>query len=119
MKYTMSMKRGNLNLDTETGDISGDTYNCKETIKSDLYATWDAARKVWHSDKLADTLVEYNEYLTRVYHLKVVEAAPATAETTETAQSKETAYDELVNGNDGFYKVVHYTDGSCKKFFIG
>lgn len=119
MKYTMTTKRGSLMLDTETGDISGDTYNCKETIKSDLYATWDAARKVWHSDKLADTIAEYNDYLTRVYHLKAVEAAPATEEASHSAQSKEIAYNELVNGNDGFYKVVHYTDGSSKKFFIG
>ena len=53
MKYTMIRGRDEIILDTETGKITGSTYGMKDIIKSDLYASWNAAEKCWESDKLA------------------------------------------------------------------
>lgn len=78
MKYTMSRGRDEIILNTETGKITGNTYGMKDVIKSDLYATWNAAEKCWESDKLAETVDEYKSYLTRCYKLSAVED-PATS----------------------------------------
>lgn len=131
MKYTMSYGRNEITLDTATGDIYGDTYGMKEIIKSDLYATWDKTRKVWHSDKLVNTINDFRDYLTRCYKLEaveveepIVEAEPAiettkTAKTTKTRTAKTVSRTKLVNGNDGFYQIVYYTDGTVRKVFVG
>lgn len=137
MKYTMTNKKSTITLDTVTGDISGDTYSMREIIKSDLYATWDKVRKVWHSDNLDDTIEKYRSYLTRCYKLEAVEEPTteaveaadvkpdATTNTTkstvstESQNTKTVAHTELVNGNDGFYQVVRYTDGTIRKVFVG
>jgi len=74
MKYEMSRGRSTIIIDTEAGTISGKTYEMRDVIKSDLYAKWDAANKVWRSDKLAETIEEYKEYLTRCYKLAKIEA---------------------------------------------
>lgn len=77
MKYTMKRNKSTITLNTETGDITGDTYGMRDVIKSDLYATWNAAAKCWHSDKLAETIEEYKAYLTRCYSLKLAEESAA------------------------------------------
>ncbi|OUP45778.1 hypothetical protein [Pseudoflavonifractor sp. An187] len=134
MKYTMTCKKNTITIDTKTGDIYGDTYAMKEIIKSDLYATWDNVRKVWHSDNLDETINEFRQYLTRCYKLEVVDAeelseeaddsseAKATTETVKTAEAhanKTVSHTRLVNGNDGFYQIIYYTDGTSKKMFVG
>lgn len=77
MKYTMSRGRDEIILNTETGKITGNTYGMKDVIKSDLYASWNAAEKCWESDKLAETIEEYKAYLTRCYKLSAVEDTAA------------------------------------------
>ena len=47
MKYMMKRNKDTITLDTETGKITGNTYGMKDVIKSDLYATWNAAEKCW------------------------------------------------------------------------
>lgn len=128
MTYTMTYRHNEITLNTETGDITGNTYQMKQIIKDDLYATWDAARRVWHSDNLAETIEKYRDYLTRLYKLEaeIVEVAvEADTSTTETAvvettsATKAITSQKLVNGEDGFYQVIHYTDGTSRKIFVG
>jgi hypothetical protein len=128
MTYTMTYRHNEITLNTETGDITGNTYQIKQIIKDDLYATWDAARRVWHSDNLAETIEKYRDYLTRLYKLEaeIVEVAvEADTSTTETAvvettsATKAITSQKLVNGEDGFYQVIHYTDGTSRKIFVG
>ena len=94
MKYTMSSGRNEIILNTETGKITGDTYNMRNAIKSDLYATWNPAEKCWESDKLAETIEEYKSYLTRVYKLTAIE--DTTCEDNRPAYRK--AFAAKVNG---------------------
>lgn len=76
--YQMSRNGKTIILNTETGDITGDTYAMRDIIKSDLYATWNAAAKCWHNDSLKEIVAEYKSYLTRLYNLTVAEtSAPA------------------------------------------
>lgn len=125
MKYTMTHKKSTITIDTKTGDIYGDTYAMKEIIKSDLYATWDNGRKVWHSNNLGDTINEFRQYLARCYNLVAIEddepvdEAKEAEATTETKTGKIVSHTRLVNGNDGFYQIVYYTDGTSKKMFVG
>ncbi len=94
MKYTMKRNKDTIILNTETGNITGSTYNMKEIIKADLFATWNPAAKCWHSDKLAETIEEYKNYLTRCFDLKVYEEAA-----TDTSKpSYRTAFARKVNG---------------------
>ena len=94
MKYTMSRGRDEIILNTETGKITGNTYGMKDVIKSDLYATWNAAEKCWESDKLAETIEEYKSYLTRCYKLAAIE--DTAAEDNKPAYRK--AFASQVNG---------------------
>lgn len=122
MKYTMTCKKNTITIDTKTGDIYGDTYAMKEIIKSDLYATWDNVRKVWRSDNLGETINEFRQYLTRCYKLAVVDAEEPSEEADDSSEAhanKTVSHTRLVNGNDGFYQIVYYTDGTSKKMFVG
>ena len=128
MKYTMTYGRNEITLNTVTGDISGDTYGMRDVIKNDLYATWDRDRRVWHSDKLGETVKEFCAYLTRCHKLTAVEETESETETASVEEEAKPATDirtkavsrtELVNGNDGFYQVVYYTDGTSRKVFVG
>lgn len=104
MIYTMSSKRDTITLNTETGDITGGTYGMKEIIKSDLYATWDAGRRVWHSDKLAETIESYKDYLTRLYKLSAVETNPSNP-----------IRERVVNVRNGICPRCHtYCYGDCR-----
>lgn len=94
MKYMMSRGRDEIILNTETGKITGNTYGMKDVIKSDLYATWNAAEKCWESDKLAETVDEYKSYLTRCYKLKAIDETAA--EESKPAYRK--AFADKVNG---------------------
>lgn len=77
MKYTMKLNKNTITLNTETGDITGDTYGMRQVIKDDLYATWNPVAKCWHSDQLAATIERYKAYLTRCYFLKLAEEPAA------------------------------------------
>ena len=77
MKYTMTAGRNQITLNTETGKITGGTYPMRQTIKDTFHATWNAAEKCWESDKLAETIEDKREYLTRVYKLSAVEETTA------------------------------------------
>ena len=115
MKYTMRRGSDTITLDTESGNITGGTYGMKEIIKDDLYATWNPDMRLWHSDKLADTIEKYNAYLSRVYSLRQVETETAS----NSVYTKKITRKELVNGNDGFYQIIYFADGSTKRCFIG
>lgn len=77
MLYTMSYNRNTITLNTETGDITGSTYQMRDAIKDDLYAKWNPVARVWHSDSLAETIERYRDYLTRCYSLKPVDTSAA------------------------------------------
>lgn len=116
MKYMMKRNKDTITLDTETGKITGNTYGMKDVIKSDLYATWNAAEKCWESDKLAETVEEYKSYLTRCYSLKEVEeSAEAAIEVKETAQRSKPAYRAAVMAKiNGVCPYCHtYCYGDC------
>ena len=114
MKYTMRYRNNEIKIDTDLGVITGNTYQMRDIIKSDLYATWDAKERVWVSDNLAETINNYKEYLTRCYNLSEYSNDPAATETTAKEISR-----ELVNGSDGFYLLVRYSNGNCRKVFAG
>lgn len=115
MKYTMSRRNDTITLDTETGNITGGTYEMKDVIKNDLYATWNPDLRVWHNDDLQSVIDKYGEYLHRCYGLKAAEE-PVKA---ESGKALEIIDKQLVNGNDGFYMIYTYSDGSTKKVFVG
>lgn len=81
MKYTMSRKGKTITLDTETGMITGNTYDMKDVIKEEFPgATWDKVSKAWHADGMAARIEDIKAYLTRCYNL--TEVSEATAPTT-------------------------------------
>ena len=119
MKYTMNRRNDTITLDTENGNITGGTYGMKDVIKSDLDATWNPEMKLWNSDKLAETVEKYHDYLSRCYNLKPVKVETMTATSSSSVSCKEIVRKELVNGNDGFYQIIYFADGSTKRCFIG
>jgi len=115
MKYTMSRRNDTITLDTETGNITGGTYGMKDIIKNDLYATWNPDLRVWHNDDLQSVIGKYSEYLRRCYGLKSAEVSNQA----ESGKALDIIDKQLVNGNDGFYMIYTYSDGSHKKVFVG
>lgn len=115
MKYTMRRRNDTITLDTETGNITGGTYGMKDVIKNDLYATWNPDLRVWHNDDLQSVIDEYSEYLHRCYGLKSAEVSNQA----ESGNALDIIDKQLVNGNDGFYMIYTYSDGSHKKVFVG
>ena len=74
MKYTMTSKKWTITLDTETGCISGDTYQMREYIKDNFTAKWDSSARVWMAENLQQQIDDLKAYLTRVFDLREVEA---------------------------------------------
>lgn len=54
-KHTVNMgtmfHQLNIVVDMDNLTVSGNTFNCKETLKRDYACKWDAENKVWKSDK--------------------------------------------------------------------
>lgn len=81
MKYTMKRNKNTITLDTETGYITGNTYQMKDVIKEEFPgAAWNKDVKAWSYSDLEGRIDEFRSYLTRVYQLAEVETdeAPAT-----------------------------------------
>lgn len=72
MLYTLTHKKGTATLDTETGNITGNTYPIKDDIKDTFKAKWNPSTKSWHSDNLEEKIEEYRNWLVRVYKLEEV-----------------------------------------------
>lgn len=101
-------------IDSVTGIVTGKTYNAKEFLKDNFDAEWDGANKQWtvNTDKLNDEFTKYADYYKKYIVSKTENTAPVKA-------AKEIASKRLVNGNDGFYSIVTYTDGTTDRVFIG
>lgn len=118
MLYNAYIKGNKIKINTETGMITGSTYSIKERIKEDFYAKWNSEAKAWENKNLDAVIEKYKEYLERVWHLKAVES-DGTAATDSKKADKKIVDRELVNGNDGFYEILTYSDGSTRKVFVG
>ena len=92
MKYTMRYGKYEITLNTDTGKITGSTYNLKDVIKSKLHARWNAAEKCWENDNLADAIEEYKIFLARAYDLTAIE------ESVESKPAYRKAFAAKVNG---------------------
>lgn len=87
MTYTMTIKGRNINVNTTTGTISGDTYSAKETLKEEFPGIrWDGSRKCWTLDAatLTARVEDMHDWLTRAYSLREVATAKATPATAPT-----------------------------------
>lgn len=78
MRYEMNRGRSTIILDTQTGYITGDTYNMRDVIKSEFPAKWEAAAKAWHVADLEGEINCQIDRLRRVYRLCEVESPAAT-----------------------------------------
>lgn len=101
-------------IDTVTGIVTGKTYNAKEFLKDNFDGEWDKENRQWtvNTDKLNEELTKYADYYKKYIVSKTENTAPVKA-------AKEIASKRLVNGNDGFYSIVTYTDGTTDRVFIG
>ena len=75
MKYTMTAKGCAIQIDAETGIISGNTYGAQSTIKEEFKAKWDKDAKVWVADTALLTKLLTNgtrAYLERAFGLKEI-----------------------------------------------
>ena len=104
--------RETFTVDTNTGKVTGKTYNSKEFLKDNFAAKWDSESKTWTVDtnKFNDEMDNYPDY----YKKYIVSEEPTT-----TAAAKEIISKELVNRNDGFYNHVVYADGTHGYIFVG
>lgn len=100
-------------VDTASGIVTGKTYHAKEFLKDNFNAKWNNDSKQWtvDVDKFNSELKNYADYYKK-YIIKNNNADAAS--TLKTVASK-----KLVNGNDGFYSHITYTDGTSERVFIG
>lgn len=105
MKYTMNRNKNTITLDTETGCITGDTYQMKDVIKEEFPgAAWNKDAKAWVVSKMAERIEEYRSYLTRCYRLAEVKTAEAPA----------TVRDAVISRINGICPRCHtYCYGDC------
>ena len=60
MKYTMSRYKNTITLDTETGCITGNTYQMKDVIKEEFPgAAWNKDAKAWVVSNMAERIEAY------------------------------------------------------------
>nr|DAZ13282.1 MAG TPA: hypothetical protein [Caudoviricetes sp.] len=99
-------------VDTTTGIVTGTTYHARDFLKDNFNAKWNKDSKQWTVDteKFNSEMEKYSDYYKKYIVSKSTNASTAV----KTIASK-----QLVNGNDGFYSIVTYTDGSAEKVFIG
>lgn len=86
MLYTMRAHMAKaypcITLDTETGTITGNTYDMRAMIKEDFPgAQWDKAAKCWRYADIEGRINEFRDYFRRCYFL--AELTPAEAEPVE------------------------------------
>ena len=105
MKYTMERRNSTITLDTETGSITGDTYQMRDVIKEEFPgATWNKDAKAWTVSNLSERIDEIRSYLTRCYRLSEVKSGEASA----------TARDVIINRINGLCPRCHtYCYGDC------
>jgi hypothetical protein len=82
MKYTLTINRAALTINTTAGTISGDTYPARPWIKETFKtAAWDGASKAWRIDpaELETEITKYAERYRRIGNLQeaITAAAPA------------------------------------------
>lgn len=94
-------------VNAQTGIVTGKTYNSRNFLKDNFKAVWDGTSRQWTVD-----VVKFNAELDKhsnYYKKYIVEEKSCKA-----IKSK-----ELVNGNDGFYSHIAYTDGTSEYVFVG
>lgn len=69
--YSLSYGGNTILLNLKTGDITGDTYQMRTIIKTELSAKWVPDMRVWHSDDLANVVKALKSSLTSAYGLKI------------------------------------------------
>ena len=102
-----------LNYNTETELLTGETYPVKAWIASYLEGKWNAAAKAW---VVAPRAMNFTGAKEAIEYAKV-KAARETA--TAAPKAKEVLRKQMVNGSDGFYFLTYYTDGTSSRDFAG
>ncbi len=122
----------NIIVNTETGEISGRTYNAKDWIKRNFGATWNKEKKVWMADpaeikeELTKNASYYEKYIisdpeeTKEVSKQEIKEKKHNESTEKIEESNDEIVDEsLVNRYDGFYKKTTYKSGKVTYSFIG
>lgn len=124
----------NIIVNTETGVISGKTYNAKEWIKRNFDAKWNKEDKVWMADpdlikeELTKNAHYYEKYIVSEGESEEVEeeVKEESAEVTKenSAEATENEEDEIVekyleNKNDGLYWVTVTKSGKITYTYAG
>lgn len=91
-------------VNTQTGIVTGKTYNSRKFLKDNFSATWDGQKWTVDVAKFSSELSSYADY----YKKYIV-----------STESKKVVYKKLVNRNDGFYSYVEYSNGSHEYIFVG
>lgn len=68
--YTITLGNNTILLNLKTGYITGDTYQMRSIIKSDLSAKWSPDTKAWYNGSLGEVVEQCKERLIRVYNLR-------------------------------------------------
>lgn len=99
-------------VDTATGIVTGQTYHARRFLKDNFDAKWNGDTRQWtvNIEKFNSELERYADY----YKKYIVSKCTNASTVAKTIVSK-----KLVNGNDGFYSLITYSDGTTEKVFIG
>lgn len=122
----------NIIVNTETGEISGRTYNAKDWIKRNFGATWNKEKKAWTADpaeikeELTKNASYYEKYIisdteeTKEVSKQEIKEKKHNESTEKIEENNDEIVDEsLVNRYDGFYKKTTYKSGKVTYSFIG
>ena len=116
MLVKMSVVRNEIiTVNTETGEISGKTYNAKDWIKRNFEAKWDKEKKVW----VADIKVIEKELENTRYYGKYIVSVSDEKDAGSNEPNDEVIEEKLVNGYDGFYVVKTWKSGKETRHFVG
>lgn len=141
VKMNVTNRNESFTVNSITGEVTGQTYAAKEFLKDNFNAKWNKEAKQWTVDvkKFNDELSKYADYykkyivdVTETAEDKVsedaeVEEVTESVEVAESVEAVKTAIqptrtivsEKLVNGNDGFYNRVTYSDGKIEYHFVG
>lgn len=100
-------------INGETGVVTGKTYNARKFLKENFDAKWNPSEKHWTIEPAK--LEEELRNCARYYEKYIV----SKTENTKAEVEKTIVSEELVNGYDGFYRHVVYSDGTKKRIFVG
>ena len=116
MLVKMSVVRNEIiTVNTETGEISGKTYNAKDWIKRNFDPKWDKEKKVW----VADIKVIEKELENTRYYGKYIVSVSDEKDAGSNEPNDEVIEEKLVNGYDGFYVVKTWKSGKKTRHFVG